>query len=103
VTSCNLPLEAVAGAKVDTIESFEGDRTGHAVLAAFMHDQAGQCGYCLPGILMEAKALLIRNARPTRNEIAHALDGHLCRCGAHHRILNAIERAASELAKGTSA
>jgi nicotinate dehydrogenase subunit A len=103
VTSCNTPLEAVAGASVDTIEAFEGDATGRAVLAAFMHDQAGQCGYCLPGILIEAKALLGRNAQPTRNEIAVALDGHLCRCGAHHRILNAIERAAAELSKGVSA
>lgn len=100
VTSCNTPVEAVAGQQVETIEAFERDAIGKAVLAAFIHDQAGQCGYCLAGILVETKALLTRTANPSRVEIASALDSHLCRCGAHHRIMNAIERAAKELAGG---
>lgn len=102
-TSCNTPLEAVAGQNVETIEAFERDAIGKALLAAFMHEQAGQCGYCLAGILVEAKALLQQHASPSRAEIAAALDGHLCRCGAHSRILNAIERAAQQLAGGQAA
>ena len=102
-TSCNTPIEAVAGKNVETIEALERDATGSALLAAFMHEQAGQCGYCLAGILVEAKALLHRQKSPSRAEIATALDSHLCRCGAHTRILSAIERAAGELNGGGAA
>ncbi len=102
-TSCNTPVEAVAGQNVETIEAFERDAIGTALLAAFMHEQAGQCGYCLAGILVEAKALLQQHASPSRSEIVTALDGHLCRCGAHYRILNAIERAAHALTGGQAA
>lgn len=100
VASCTMPLEAVAGQQIETIEVLQRDMIGKSLLAAILHEQAGQCGYCLAGILVEAKALLKRNAAPARGEIATALDGHLCRCGAHHRILNAVERAAGQLAKG---
>ena len=103
MTSCNTPLEAVAGKNVTTIESFEAEPIGQALTAAFIHEQAAQCGYCLPGILIEAKALLARNASPSRAEIASALDEHLCRCGTHHRILDAIERAAATLTGGQAA
>lgn len=104
VTSCNTPVEAVAGCRVDTIEGFEQDDAGRALLAAFMQLQAGQCGYCLAGILMKAKALLAQKAQLSRAEIALALDDHLCRCGAHNRILDAIEQAARDLtAKGAAA
>lgn len=102
-TSCTTPIEAVAGQNIETIEAFERDAIGKALLAAFMHEQAGQCGYCLAGILVEAKALLQQHASPSRAEIAVALDGHLCRCGAHSRILKAIERAAHQLAEGQAA
>lgn len=102
-TSCNTPLEAVAGLPVETIEGFERDAAGTALLAAFLDEQAGQCGYCLAGILVEAKAFLKTNTSPSRAEIAAALDGHLCRCGAHHRILTAIERAAATLNGGPAA
>jgi nicotinate dehydrogenase subunit A len=64
---------------------------------AFLDEQAGQCGYCLSGILMSAKALLDRNPDPSRADIVSALDKHLCRCGAHQRILRAVERAAATL------
>jgi len=98
ITSCTEPLEAAAGRPIATIEAIENDPIGKALVAAFLTEQAGQCGYCLAGILMQAKALLSRNQKPSRTEIASALDGNLCRCGAHHRILNAIENTAAELA-----
>ena len=102
-TSCNTPVDAAAGQRIETIDALEDDAIGRALLAAFLHAQAGQCGYCLAGIVMQAKALLARDASPSRATIATALDGHLCRCGAHHRILDAIERAASELNGGNAA
>jgi len=101
-TSCNTPAEAVSGQNVETIESLNNDAIGTALLDAFVAEQAGQCGYCVAGILVRAKALLANHTSPSRTEIASALDGHLCRCGSHHRILNAIERAAGQLAGGTS-
>ena len=97
VTSCNTPVEAVTGLTVETIEGFERDAVGKALLGAFMNEQAGQCGYCLAGILIRAKAFLVNTKSPSRADIAEVLDDHLCRCGAHHRILTAIERAANEL------
>lgn len=103
VTSCTMPVEAAAGQIVETIEAIEGDQIGKALVAAFIAEQAGQCGYCLAGILMAAKALLRKTPQPTRTEIAAALDENLCRCGAHQRILNAIERASKELTEETVA
>ncbi len=70
---------------------------------AFIDEQAGQCGYCLAGILISAKALLDRNPQPTRSEIAQALDGNICRCGAHNRIMRAIEKAAAQMRAGANA
>ena len=98
VTSCTLSVEAAAGHRIETIAALENDDIGKALLDAVLAEQAGQCGYCLSGILMQAKALLSRTPRPDRATIATALDGNLCRCGAHHRILNAIERASKTLA-----
>ena len=98
VTSCDLPLEAVAGKSVETVEGIAHGGKLHAVQQAIVDEQAGQCGYCLTGIVMRAKALLDTNPAPTRREIAAALDGHLCRCGAQPRILRAIARAATTLA-----
>jgi nicotinate dehydrogenase subunit A len=69
---------------------------------AFLDEQAGQCGYCLSGIIVEAKALLDRNPAPSRTEIAAALDNHLCRCGAHPRILRAVAKAAVMLREGAA-
>jgi nicotinate dehydrogenase subunit A len=81
---------------VETVESL----AGHPLRQTFLEEQAGQCGYCLSGILMSAKALLDSNKAPSRTEIVAALDGHLCRCGAHPRILRAIEKAAAVLRQG---
>jgi nicotinate dehydrogenase subunit A len=70
---------------------------------AFLEEQAGQCGYCLSGILLSAKALLDRNPSPSRADIVRALDDNLCRCGAHNRILRAVEKAAARLREGSRA
>ena len=98
VTSCDLPLEAVAGKSVETVEGIVRDGKLHPVQQAIIDEQAGQCGYCLTGIVMRAKVFLDSNPAPTRGEIAAALDGHLCRCGTQPRILRAIARAASAIA-----
>jgi len=92
--SCDTPLWSVAGQRVDTIEALHGDDR-HGLLAAFIELQAGQCGFCLPGIVMRASALLDQTPQPSRAQIVATLDRHLCRCGAHPRILAAIERAAA--------
>ena len=89
MTSCNVNVDAVAGANVETIESLTEPQD--PLLSAFLDHQAGQCGYCLAGILMRAKALVATGKSLSREEIAAGLDEHLCRCGAHPRILSAIE------------
>jgi nicotinate dehydrogenase subunit A len=94
--SCNLPVSAVTGAAIETIAGVE---SSDPIVAAMLEIQAGQCGYCLPGIVMSAKALLAQNPAPSRLEIAQALDGNLCRCGAHLRILAAVETAAKSMAE----
>lgn len=98
VQSCNAALDSVLGKQITTIEGLaDADGKPHALQQAFLDEQAGQCGYCLSGILISAKALLDRNPNPTRREIAVALDDNLCRCGSHVRILKAVERAATAL------
>ena len=97
VYACTLPMDAVAGKSVLTLEGLGTPEHPHPLQQAFLDHQAGQCGYCLSGILMAAKALLDRNLDPTRAEIAAALDTHLCRCGAHNRIMTAVAQAAAAL------
>ncbi|TAJ37329.1 MAG: (2Fe-2S)-binding protein [Reyranella sp.] len=100
--ACTRELGTVAGRQVTTIEGLGMEARPHPLQQAFLDEQAGQCGYCLSGILISAKALLDRNPDPSRAEIVAALDKHLCRCGAHQRILRAVERAAATLrAQGT--
>jgi aerobic-type carbon monoxide dehydrogenase small subunit (CoxS/CutS family) len=94
VYACTREVGTVAGKAVTTIEGLANGEKLHPLQHAFLAEQAGQCGYCLSGILMSAKALLDRNPRPSRAEIVAALDKHLCRCGAHNRIVRAVERAA---------
>jgi nicotinate dehydrogenase subunit A len=93
-TACMVPIGTIAGQRVETVESLVANGANHPLIDSVLEEQAGQCGYCLAGILMRAKALLDHNATPSRTDIATALDDHLCRCGAHVRILRAIERAA---------
>jgi len=96
-TSCNLPLWAVQDHDITTLEGLGSAERPHALQEAFIAENAGQCGYCLSGILVSASALLQHTARPTRAEICAALDKHLCRCGAHERIIRAVQRAADTL------
>jgi nicotinate dehydrogenase subunit A len=94
---CTKPVSSVAGKKVTTIEGLGTPERPHPLQQAFIDEQAGQCGYCLAGILISAKALLARNPSPTRAEIATALDDNICRCGSHNRIMRAIEKAAAQM------
>ena len=98
--SCGKALSTVAGRSVLTIEGLGTPQRPHPLQQAFLDEQAGQCGYCLAGILISAKALLDANPAPSRAEIAQALDGNICRCGSHVRILRAVERAAARLREG---
>jgi nicotinate dehydrogenase subunit A len=97
VQSCDLPVSAAAGKAITTVESLAAGGRLHALQQAFIDEQAAQCGYCASGILMSAKALLDINPDPSDADIRAALDGNLCRCGTHARILKAIKRAAKEL------
>ena len=98
--SCARPVWSVAGKSVVTIEGLGTREKPHPLQQAFLDEQAGQCGYCLSGIIVAAKALLERNPSPTRAEIAAALDGNICRCGSHNRILRAVEKAAAVMRAG---
>lgn len=99
VYSCSREVGTVAGRRISTIEGLGGT---HPLQQAFLEEQAGQCAYCLSGIIMSAKALLDRNPSPARADIVAVLDKHLCRCGAHPRILRAVEKAAATLREGAS-
>ena len=98
--SCGKTLSTVAGKAITTIEGLGSADRPHPLQQAFLDQQAGQCGYCLPGILISAKALLDHNPSPSRAEIAHALDDNICRCGSHIRIMRAVERAARSMRQG---
>ncbi len=102
VKSCGKPLSTVAGSEIVTIEGLGTPDRPHPLQQAFLDEQAGQCGYCLAGILVSAKALLDRNLSPSRSEIALALDDNICRCGSHTRILRAVERAAARMREGAA-
>jgi nicotinate dehydrogenase subunit A len=99
VQSCDFPLSAAVGKAITTIEGLAPEGELHPLQAAFIAEQAAQCGYCITGIIMTAKALLDANPRPSDAEIRSALKGNLCRCGTHQRILRAIRRASEEPAK----
>jgi len=95
IYACSREVGTAAGGRITTIEGLGTTDHPHPLQQAFLDEQAGQCGYCLSGIIMRAKALLDHNPSPTRGEIARALDKNLCRCGAHPRILRAVEKAAA--------
>ena len=95
VLSClTLPAQLDDGAEVTTVEGLASRATLHPLQTAFAEEGAAQCGYCTPGMLMAAKALLDANPRPSRDEIAHAISGNLCRCTGYTAIYEAIEKAA---------
>ncbi|MEM7407622.1 MAG: (2Fe-2S)-binding protein [Pseudomonadota bacterium] len=97
--ACTTLASEVASAHVTTVEGLSNQTDGHMhpIQEAFLEEQAGQCGYCLAGMIVRVKALLDDNPAPSRTDIAAALDGNLCRCGTHLRILRAVERAARAL------
>ena len=96
VPACDTPLWAVAGKAITTLEGLGSAQAPHPLQAAFIAEQAMQCGYCVSGILMSAAALLTRNPDPSEAEVRAALDRNLCRCGAHNRMVRAVLRAAQE-------
>src|SRR3954465_1554101 len=98
--SCGKAVSTVAGKRVVTIEGIGTRDRPHPLQQAFLDEQAGQCGYCLPGIIVTAKALLDRNPAPSRQEIAVALDDNICRCGSHVRTRRGVERAAAMMRSG---
>jgi nicotinate dehydrogenase subunit A len=98
--SCGKALSTLAGKAVVTIEGLGTPERPHPLQQAFLDAQAGQCGYCLAGIIVSAKALLDENPAPSRREIALALDDNICRCGSHPRILRAVARAAERMRAG---
>ena len=91
--SCSVPVSAVKG-KVTTIEGLGTPEKPHPLQAAFVAEQAAQCGYCINGMIMTASAFLAQNPKPSEQQIRAAMDGNLCRCGTHMRILRAVRRAA---------
>jgi len=97
VRSCVTPVSAAANTRVTTIESLCTLERPHPLQRAFIEEQACQCGYCGNGMVMSAKALLDRNPGPSELEIKQALNGHLCRCASHNRIVRAVQRAAKEM------
>jgi nicotinate dehydrogenase subunit A len=98
VTACDTPLWSVADKSVITIEGLGNAEKPHPLQQAFIAEQAMQCGYCVPGIVMSAAALLMQNPGPTEDEVRTALNRNLCRCGAHNRMVRAVLRAAAEIA-----
>jgi isoquinoline 1-oxidoreductase subunit alpha len=98
VRSCVMPVSAVEGRRVTTIEGNEAERVGKAVVAAWIRHDVPQCGYCQSGQIMSATALLARNRKPTDADIDTAMAGNICRCGTYARIRAAIHDAAKALA-----
>jgi nicotinate dehydrogenase subunit A len=94
VRSCVTPIGTLEKSEITTIEGLGSLAKPHALQQAFMEEQAAQCGYCISGMIMSAKELLDRNPRPSEQDVRAALEGNLCRCGTHNRIINAVLRAA---------
>jgi len=94
VRSCSVEMKDVAGKDVTTIEGLAKDGTLHPLQQAFVDHDALQCGYCTPGMIMSSYALLLDKPHPSRGEILEYMDSNLCRCGAHKRIVEAIEATA---------
>src|SRR5215208_2087152 len=94
VRSCTTPLSAAARGPITTIEGLGSLEKPHPVQQAFIDEQAAQCGYCINGMIMNAAAFVNRTKQPTRAQILSTLNGNLCRCGTHMRIVRAVERAA---------
>jgi nicotinate dehydrogenase subunit A len=96
IRSCVTPVASVAGSEITTCEGLGSPDKPHPLQAAFIAEQAAQCGYCISGMIVAAASLLKQNPKPSRADIKSGMDGHLCRCGTHLRIVRAIERAATQ-------
>lgn len=99
VRACSIMMEDVADTRIVTIEALAEDGELHPLQQAFIEHDALQCGFCTPGMIMNAAGLLKKNPEPTRQEIISGMNDNLCRCGAHNRIIDAIE-SASKMMKG---
>jgi nicotinate dehydrogenase subunit A len=99
VRSCQYPVTSVEGGNVTTVEGLGNEHKPHPLQAAFIAEQAAQCGYCTSGMIVSAASLLRKNPHPTDAQIKTALDGNLCRCASHLRIVRAVKRAAGNGAK----
>lgn len=99
VFACQMSIRSVSGKKVTTIEGLARNGKLHPVQSAFIKHEALQCGFCTPGMILKACSFLETNPRPTRERIIAEMDGNLCRCGAHTRIVQAIQTAAEEMKK----
>lgn len=100
IRSCVTPLSAAQGRKITTLEGLGTIDKPHPIQQAFIDEQAVQCGYCINGMIMTAKAFLDGHPKPSREDIKQALNGNLCRCGTHMRIARAVERAAKQGDRG---
>jgi nicotinate dehydrogenase subunit A len=97
--SCVMPIGALTQSEITTLEGLGTLEQPHPLQSAFMGEQAAQCGYCIPGMIMMAKAILDRNPRPSEAEVRLGLRGNLCRCGTHNRIVRAIVKAAQAIGR----
>ena len=99
VRSCVTPIGSIGEVHITTIEGLGSVEKPHPLQRAFIEEQAAQCGYCINGMIMSAKALLDRNPRPSETDVRQALAANLCRCGTHNRIVRAVLRAANEMGR----
>ena len=97
VFSCVVPISVLQGRRIKTLEGLGSLEKPGPLQRAFIEEQAAQCGFCIPGMIMRAQALLERNPTPSRAQICEHMNGNLCRCGTHMRIVRAVERAAHEM------
>jgi carbon-monoxide dehydrogenase small subunit len=100
VRSCTVPVSEAANRKIITIEGLSSNGKLHPLQQAFMEKDALQCGFCTPGMIMNAYGLLLTNPEPTRQEVIEGMEDNLCRCGAHIRIIEAIQKAGQEMKGG---
>jgi aerobic-type carbon monoxide dehydrogenase small subunit (CoxS/CutS family) len=100
VRSCQYPIKDVQGKSVLTIEGLAKNGKLHPLQQAFIDHDALQCGFCTPGVILTAYSLLLKNSKPSKDEVIQTLDDNLCRCGAHTRMLQAIHKAATTMRNG---
>lgn len=99
VRSCMVTVEDVAGKDIISIEGLSSNGILHPIQKAFVAHDSMQCGFCTPGMIMNAYGLLLRNPKPSRTEIINGMEENLCRCGSYNRIVDAIQTAAEEMSK----